>query len=41
MIFCFDIDNTICENRIGDMTYADVKPFSEALETLQCDYFQF
>ena len=35
MIFCFDIDNTICENRTGDMTYADVKPFPEALETLR------
>lgn len=34
MIFCFDIDNTICENKTGDMTYADVKPFTEALETL-------
>jgi len=35
MIFCFDIDNTICENKTGDMTYADVKPFPEALATLQ------
>lgn len=35
MVFSFDIDNTICENKIGDMTYADVKPFPDALETLR------
>lgn len=35
LIFAFDIDNTICENKIGDMTYADVKPFPEAIKTLK------
>ena len=34
MIFCFDIDNTICENKSGDMTYSDVRPFPEAMATL-------
>jgi capsule biosynthesis phosphatase len=31
----FDIDNTICERKLGNMTYADVKPFPEAIETLR------
>jgi len=35
MIFVFDLDNTVCERKLGDMTYADVKPFPEALETLR------
>ena len=35
LIFAFDIDNTICENKFGDMTYADVKPFPEAVETIR------
>jgi capsule biosynthesis phosphatase len=35
MIFAFDLDNTICERKTGDMTYADVRPFPEALETLR------
>ena len=35
MIFAFDVDNTICENKTGDMSYADVRPFPEALETLR------
>lgn len=35
MIFCFDIDNTICERKLGDKTYATVEPFPEAIETLR------
>lgn len=35
MIFAFDIDNTICERKLGDMTYSDVLPFPEALEILR------
>lgn len=35
MIFVFDLDNTICERKLGDKTYADVEPYPEALETLR------
>lgn len=35
MIFAFDLDNTICERKLGDMTYADVLPFPEAIDVLQ------
>ncbi len=35
MIFAFDLDNTICERKLGDMTYADVLPFPEALDVLR------
>lgn len=35
LIFCFDIDNTICEIKTGTMTYAEVQPFPEALETMR------
>lgn len=35
MRICFDLDGTICENRTGTMTYADVKPLPDAVETLQ------
>lgn len=35
MIFCFDIDNTICERKLNGKTYADVEPFPEAVETLR------
>lgn len=35
MIFCFDIDNTICERKLGNKTYATVEPFPEAIETLR------
>ena len=35
MIFCFDIDNTICEPKITGKTYADVKPLPGAIETLR------
>lgn len=27
MIFAFDLDNTICERKLGDKTYSDVLPF--------------
>ena len=33
--FCFDLDGTICENKMGNMTYSDVKPFPNAIETLR------
>jgi capsule biosynthesis phosphatase len=32
---CFDIDGTICENKIGKQTYADVKPLPGAVEALK------
>lgn len=35
MIFCFDIDNTLCEPKIEGKTYADVKPLPGAIETLK------
>ncbi len=35
MIFVFDIDNTICEAKIGDLTYATVKPLPGAVEALK------
>lgn len=34
MIFAFDIDGTICENKLGDLTYETVKPYPEAIELL-------
>jgi len=34
MTFVFDIDNTICERKIGTKTYADVAPFPEAIKAL-------
>lgn len=35
MTFTFDVDGTLCENKTDGMTYADVKPLSGAVETLQ------
>jgi capsule biosynthesis phosphatase len=35
VIFCFDIDGTICENKTGDLTYATVQPYPEAVETMR------
>ena len=35
MIIVFDLDNTICERKLGDKTYADLEPYPEALETLR------
>ena len=35
MIFLFDIDGVIAENKVGDLTYETVKPIPGAMETLQ------
>lgn len=35
MIFAFDLDNTVCERKLGDKTYDSVEPFPEALDTLR------
>lgn len=35
MIFSFDIDNTICDRRLDHMTYSEVNPFPEAVETIR------
>jgi len=35
MIFAFDLDNTVCERKRGSMTYADVQPFPDAVETIK------
>ena len=35
MIIVFDLDNTICERKLGDKSYADLEPYPEALETLR------
>lgn len=35
MIFCFDIDGVICENKTDGLTYATVKPFPEAIAVLK------
>jgi capsule biosynthesis phosphatase len=35
MIFAFDLDNTVCERKLGNMTYFDVNPFPEAVETIR------
>ena len=44
MIFCFDIDNTICENKSGDMTLNQLLNFFNTLhinlfQKLQCIFF--
>jgi capsule biosynthesis phosphatase len=35
MIFAFDLDGTICENKTGDLTYATVLPFPAAIAVLK------
>lgn len=35
MIFAFDLDNTICEAKTGNKTYADVLPHPEAIAIMQ------
>lgn len=35
LIIAFDIDNTICERKLGDLTYATVVPFPAAIEVLK------
>lgn len=35
MIFAFDLDGTVCENKLGDLTYETVKPYPEAVETIR------
>ena len=33
--FCFDLDGTICKNKVGKQTYADVEPNDGAVEYLK------
>lgn len=35
MRIAFDIDGTICENKVGNLTYDTVRPLPGAIETLQ------
>jgi len=35
MIFAFDLDNTVCERKLGSMSYSDVQPFPEAVDTIR------
>ena len=32
---CFDLDGTICENKLGNQSYADLKPLNGAVEVLK------
>lgn len=32
---CFDLDGTICHNKVGNETYSDVEPFPGAVEALK------
>ena len=32
---CFDLDNTLCENRLSDQAYIDVPPKPGAVEYLK------
>tara|TARA_B100001564_G_C20242802_1_gene491280 strand:+ start:194 stop:547 length:354 start_codon:yes stop_codon:yes gene_type:complete len=33
--FCFDLDGTICEDKLGDQTYEDLKPIQGSVEIMQ------